>query len=398
MIIFAAMLIPFITALVLWIKFQRQTKWWEFFIPFVVSIIVASLMSFATSYISAQKDEYWTGWITRADYFEAWNEKVYYTEEVEDGYKTVKGSDGKYHKVKKYKTVKKSRIDNHSAYWTANDSNGASYSIDSSTYKDFVHRWGREVFTELNRNYYTKDGDQYTINFDGLDGHMEVASSIHSYENKVVLSRSVFNFPKVTPEQKKEFSLIDYPPLSGNWEMPCVLGEQVPGTFAAEKRLSVFNARMGRAKQVRVWLLIFKGQPLEAAYQQQNYWKNGNMNEFTLCLGVDKENKVQWGHTFSWTDKSDLIVEGRNALNEQKDKKLDLGKVTTWIENNIPNRWERKNFKRDFKYINIAPPWWAILVTFIIVGAINVALSAWITQNEFSEDQDRTGRGFRKYG
>lgn len=384
------MLIPFITAAVLWFGFKRQTKWWEFLIPFGASIILACILHLMTSFVSAQRPEYWTGWITDASYYEAWNEKVYYNVEVEDGYKSVKGSDGKYHKVKKYKTVRKSRIDEHGPEWEAKGSNGESYSISSSVYKDFVRRWGNEQFTELHRDYYNRDGDKYSVRFNGIDKDMEVITTIHSYENRVVVSRSVFNFKPVDPKAIKAYSLIEYPSISDKWEAPSVFGANVPGFSSAEKKLAIFNAKYGASKQVRVFLLIFKEQPLEAAYQQQSYWKNGNMNEFAICVGVDKDNKVEWGHAFSWTDVSALPIEARDMVNDQRGKTTDLSKVIAWVDENIPSRWERKNFKKDFSYISIAPPWWAVLIAFVLTAALNVGLSFWITQNEFTDEEKRT--------
>jgi hypothetical protein len=77
-------------------------------------------------------------------------------------------------------------------------------------------------------------------------------------------------------------------------------------------------------------------------------------------------------------------------VNDQRGKTTDLSKVIAWVDENIPSRWERKNFKKDFSYISIAPPWWAVLIAFVLTAALNVGLSFWITQNEFTDEEKRT--------
>jgi len=399
MIIFASMLIPFVTAAVLWFKYNKETTWWEILIPFAASFVFSIIAHFTTSFISAQKEEFWTGWITSVNYFEEWNEKVYYTERVPDGKETYIDSDGKKRTRTKYKTVKKSRIDTHPPYWEAHESNGAVYNITASEYKRFVYRWGNEKFIDMYRNYHSKDGDQYVVAFNGRDEDMEVATTSHSYQNKVILSRSVFNFKDVTEQEIKDFGLVKYPTITNQWDMPSILGNVVPGFDQADRRLSVFNARKGATKQVRVWIIIFKDKTLESAVLQQSYWKNGNMNEFVICVGVDRENNVTWGKTFSWTDSSKLIVESNGIVNDQIGKKVDLAGIVSWVERNVPKDWVRKSFKKDFNYINISPPWWAILLTFILTALLNVGIIFWITGNEFDEITAKIGsQGRNRYG
>jgi len=387
MIIFTAMLIPLITAAVLWFKFKHHTKWWEFLIPFGASFIFALLMHLLTSFFQVNRDEYWTGWITKASYFEAWNEKVYYTERVPDGTTRYRGADGKWHSKTKYKTVRKSRIDEHPPQWAAYGSNGETYSISQSEYKSFVNRWGNESFEELNRHFYSRDGDRYNVLYNKVENDMEVISSVHTYENKVAASRSVFKLRPVSKEEVKTFGLYDYPSMSGSWNLPSILGSDVPGFSQAERQLSILNAKLGASKEVRIWLLVFKEKPLDAAYAQQNYWINGNMNEFVICVGVDQNNKVQWGHAFSWTDNSSLIVEARNAVDAQVDKRVELDQIIDWAEQNIPQKCARNDFEKDFDYLSVEPPLWAIILTFVLTLGLNFGISFWIVGNEFMEDK-----------
>lgn len=379
------MLVSFVSVAILWFKFKHKTKIWEFLIPFVATFIFALIMNFFTSLVTALKDEYWTGWITKSEYYEDWNELVHYTEQEACG----TDSDGN----TIYRTVHKTRVDYHSPYWVAYGSNGEEYSIDSDQYRNFVRRWGNQKFKDMRRDYYTDDGDMYYVDFDRQDAHIEVISSVHLYQNKVAVSRSVFNYPEVDKKTIKQYGLYSYPKLTGQWDMPCVLGPSIPGSHLAEKTLSIFNAKRGATAKVRVWLLIFKDQPLDAAIQQQNYWKNGNMNEFVICVGVDSKDKVTWGHAFSWTDVTALPIEARNLVNDQIDKKANLAEITSWVDKNLTSRWIKKNFKKDFAYISVSPPWWAVLITILFAAGVNYGLIVWIVQNEFSDDMGGSSRG-----
>lgn len=378
MIIFAAMLIPFITALVLWIGFRRKTLWWEFALPFVGSFIIGIFFHLITSAFLAQKTEYWGGWLVDASYYEAWNEKVYYTERV------YAGTDSKGRS--KYRNVTKSRIDEHRAKWIARGSNGESYSLSSEEFNEFVHRWNNNLYIDLHRHYYSKNGNEYRTKFDSVDAHMETTTSTHSYENRVAISKSVFNFPKVSDKDFTDYHLVNYPE-NQEWWAPCVLGTNVPSFAEAEKRLSVFNAKRGAIDEVHVWMVIFKEQSLEAAIQQQNLWKNGNQNEFVICIDVDGENVVQWGHVFSWTNSTALTVEARDFVNAQQGSQVNLVKITEWVEQNLPGRWKRKDFAKDFSYIRIGPPTWAIVTTFLLTILMNVGISFFIVKNEFEESK-----------
>ncbi len=381
MIIFLSMLIPFCTAAVLWFGFKHKTKWWEFLIPFGASLFLSLLFYAIISFVHPLKNEYWTNYLTQVKYYEPWNEKVYYNVRVANGTETYRVN-GQTRTRTKYKTVRKSRIDSHPARWVAIDNGNSQHSIDHNFYKELSSRWGNVQFEELNRNFYSKDGDLYFSNFNNQDKDMEDYVSIHSYVNKVVKSNSVFNFQEVTPEIKTEYALVDYP-SNGGYSIPSILGKV---SFPeADKELSIINAKYGQSKEIRIWWVIFQEKTLEAAIQQQNYWKNGNMNEFVVCIGLDKQDRVQWGHAFSWTDVSELPIKARNEINEQKNQVFNPSLLIKWTKEELIPKWKRKDFEKDFDYIENPTPTWAIILTVVLTLALNVALSYWIIHNEHSD-------------
>ena len=367
MIIFFAMLVPFVTAIVLYKYFHHRTSWWELLIPFVGSLIFALIFHFTTSYFQTSKDEFHTGWATKVTYTEAWNEKVRYTTTTGTG--------------KNRRTVTRTRIDHHPPTWVMSGSNGERINIDQIQYSNFVKRWGNEQFIEMNRRYHTKDGDAYSSTFNNVDADMEVITSMHRYKNKVAASRSVFKLDPPSKEEIQKFQLFEYPDLDG-WKVNSVLGHNVPYFAVANKELSIFNAKQGRIKEIRVWLLIFKDQPIEAAYAQQNYWINGNMNEYVICVGVDSKNNLKWSHVFSWCDRSEINVAARNFINQELNKPFNPVDTVNWVKDNVPRMWQRKDFEKDFDYLAVDPPTWAIVTCFLLTILLNIGISWWVIAND----------------
>src|SRR3990167_2897830 len=76
MIIYGALLIPIITALVLFLLFRYKTVWWEFLIPLSASFLFIMLMKFGIEASQVQSKEYWGSFISRVEYYEDWDERV----------------------------------------------------------------------------------------------------------------------------------------------------------------------------------------------------------------------------------------------------------------------------------------------------------------------------------
>jgi len=69
-----AMAVPAVTAIVLFLCFQHKTVWWEFLIPFAVSVACIASGKYMTETCQTRDTEYWGGWVKYAEYYEDWNE------------------------------------------------------------------------------------------------------------------------------------------------------------------------------------------------------------------------------------------------------------------------------------------------------------------------------------
>lgn len=280
-------------------------------------------------------------------------------------------------------------MDYHPPYWQVVDSNGITIGIDGGTFERLCQKFKSREFVNLHRCFHSKNGNLYRTVWNGDDLLLEPVVTSHTYENRVKASTSVFKFEKVDP---KTFGLFDYPPIENFYQQRSILGDGGLTQPVAESILQKRNAKIGASKQVRLFILVFRDQPIQAGFEQQNYWQNGNKNEFVVTIGVDRQNHVQWCHPFSWTEVESLKIETRDYVVNQK--QLDLEKLVNWLIPEVQGKFQRKHFK-DFNYLTVEPPMWAVGLTFLFTCMVNAGVGFWIVQNEFREGQER--RSTRKW-
>lgn len=349
MFIWFAMLIPVATATFLFLAYQHRTTWWELILPLLASFLFCLGAKSTIEYYQFHDIEYWTGWALKAEYYEAWTET--WTTTDKDGHTST-------------------HTTYHSPEWYVYDSNDLKISISRHDYNRLATLWGNNSWSNLfhlNQSSWG-DGDMYTTQYDRK--HDVVVTSRHSYANKVAHSDSVFNFPVVDPNTFKLFRRPDH----HLFNTVCLQGCE---DRSADLLLQKANAEIGHLKQVRMLILVFHNQPVQAAVEQQAFWKNGNKNEIVLCIGANG-NKIDWAYVFSWSESEDLKV----GLKENVMKMdFDLPKIIDYMKNECKAKFVRKKFA-DFNYIIIEPPWWAVLITYILTGGLNFGLSCWIINNE----------------
>ncbi len=379
MIIYGAMLIPIVVIILLMVFFRKEMVWWEYLITLGIPAVFIIIFKLGIDKMQVDATEYWGGYITQAQYFEAWDEEVPCRHPV---YCTRTVGSGKDQHTETYECGRQHSydVDDHPPYWQIVGSNGEVFGTTQADYRRLVQKFGNETFVDLHRSFHSRDGDKYTALFDGDDRRLEAVTTLHTYENRVQAAHSVFNFKEVTDQQKKLFQLYDYPKPLG-YRCFGILGNAGGCTSCANWKLDFWNGKLGRAKQVRMWVLMYKNQPREAAELQEAYWKGGNKNEFTLAIGVDSAYHVRWAYPISWTGVEDLKVDARNYVSAMDT--LNIDKVVDWMGYNVQMRFERKEFK-DFSYLDVDPPDWAVVVTYIVTLLISIGLAWFAVRNQFT--------------
>lgn len=389
MIIWFAALIPFIGAGTIFWIWNKKVAIWEGLVMMVVPLFLIWGAKACSEHSQTQATEYWGGYVTTAEYFEDWDERVscrhpiYVTETHTD-------SDGHTYTTQRYVGDEHSYdVDYHPEYWEVNTSVRETMRISRGSYENLCKQFGNRAFVNLHRSYHSKNGNKYVATWKGEAETLEPVTVARSYENRVQASQSVFNFKTVDPH---DYGLYNHPPVFG-------FSQQVthgPGATApVEKKFQYLNATLGAPKQVRLYVLVFQNQPIQAAMEQEAYWKRGNKNEFVTCVGVDKDLEVQWSHVFSWSEVEELKIEARNQVMGMK--KLDLVAYADWLGPMIQSKWVRKNFD-DFSYLTVEPTTSAVIWTFVLTLLVTAGIGIWAVLNQFENDGTLLGSQSYAFG
>lgn len=387
MAIWLALLIPVITAFVLYQFFGHKTAWGEFAIPFAASILFVVIMKFSTELSQTTDTEYWSEPITQAIYSEPWDEEVPCTH----SYYCNCSQDSKGHETCQTCYRHSYDVDYHHEYWEVVTASGNSARISQAEFNRLVAKWGNKSFVDKHRDYHSIDGDWYVSTCPtNDDSKIECFVTEHYYENRVQASHSVFNYPEIEEKDVAFYGLYDYPQLTEGYKQKSILGIGDSTQARAENKMQILNAKLGPKKQAKVFILIFKNKPDDVAYHQECYWKGGNKNEFVVCIGVDNNYNVKWCRPFSFTEVQEVKIETRNFVQEMG--KLNLYKLTDFLYKEIDTKFQRKHFK-EFSYLTVEPKTWHIVLTFILTIIINVGLSWWIITNEHNQEGSQKKRG-----
>lgn len=395
MAIWLALLIPVVTAFVLYQFFGHKTAWWEFAIPFAASIILVLIMKFATELSQTSDTEYWGEPLKEAIYSEPWDEEVpcrhpKYCER----YNSCKSRDSKGNCQGGYEEYQCGYqhaydVDYHSEYWEVTTVSGNSSYVSQAEFNRLVNKWGNKAFVDKHRDYHSIDGDWYVSTCPNDDSKIECFVTEHTYENRVQASHSVFNYPEVEEKDVAFYGLYDYPAITERYKQVSILGSGDSSQRRAENKMQILNAKLGPKKQAKVFILIFKNKSDDVAYHQECYWKGGNKNEFVVCIGIDNNNNVKWCRPFSFTEVQEVKIETRNYVQEMG--QLNLANLADFLYKEIDTKFQRKHF-REFSYLTVEPKTWHVVLTFVLTIIINVGLSMWIITNEHDREDVKKNR------
>lgn len=357
--------------------------WWEFAIPFFVSLILILIFKFTSETMLTSDTEYLGSYITRVEYYEDWNE--YITRICSRSVPC--GSDSKGNTRYCTEMYDCSYVDYHPEEYHAIDNTGGDFRISERQYNAFVAKFEKPYFSDLRRSYYTNDGDMWTSEWDGNYKSYEFVATQQHYVNKVQAVPSVYTFPKVSKTDIKQYGLQEYPDIVDWYKLPALLADSgyviQPGV---QKKLNWLNGNLGAKKQVRVWCVIFRNRSRESGMLQEALWKGSNKNEFNIFISVDDKNQVQWCQVSTWCEVEILKIEVRNYVESMKT--LDMKSLADYLYKELDEKFVRKQFA-EFNYLTVEPSTSIVLWTFIITLLVNIAVSFWLVKNEFTEEEIR---------
>jgi hypothetical protein len=385
MIIWLSLLIPLIGAFIMLRWFRSYMAWWEVAIPLVACIIFTLIFKFTVEKIQTTDTEYWSSLVQKAEFYEPYTTWVHKT--CSRTIKVGKSTTTVYYDC--------SYCDENGPEWIVENQIGERFNVSQQFYQELLRRWkANPEFVELNRDieYHSDcgyDGDMYQITWDGDQHTAEQTVSDHWYENRVQAAHTAFDFPEVSDEDVKAYKLYGYPEINGFSQDVMLGADSIPWLDKNEKawgdRLMQYcSGHWGTKVHGKVWLLFFKDLPQESALMQEAYWDGGNDNDVVICMGLSSSSReIQWTKVFSWSPNRKIIVDLREDIMNLKT--LNFNRLQDVINARMPE-FERKDFK-EFSYITVDPPTWAIIVTFIITFLLTVGLCYWAIVNQYVTDE-----------
>ncbi len=362
-----ALAIPIVLVIFAWIIWHKRITWWEGILPIVVGLIFSFGTKSCMQSSNTDDTEYLTTYMTKAVYEEPWDEWIHKT----CSYQTCSGSGKTRTCVTHYYDCSYRKY--HPAEWYLVDAYGHSYGISRAKYEELKKLWNNENFKDMNRHYYTQDGDAYETHWDNDRKTVISSSWAQSYVNKIQCAHSIYNFRDISDSDKVHNRLFDYPPINVFTQDP-ILTYKATVLQRDQRVFDEMNAILGPKKQVKVFLLIWEGMPQDVARLQETYWKGGNKNELIVCVGVDKIRRVQWSYIFTWSDKSIIKINIRDYFDDHNNKWLDIVKLEDFLYDEIDKDWKRKNWKEfDFLRVELTDyqlTWLYIIVTIVSIGCI----------------------------
>lgn len=359
--------IPFLAVVALFVLTQRVDLWWAY-----LSMIVGFellLWLFHHIFKKHTATEFVSGYVTCVFHYNEWVERVERT-------KTETDSNGNTRTVTYYEYV------THPEYWEQQFNIGEVELISEEEFYEMCKLFHNPIedFETYHYNCVEGGGAQ-GCEWDGNELHTKTSTFTHAYNNPILYSNSLFKRNRITEHDKATYELIDYPPVAYCDDQECVCFQD--SVYYYQKNLQEtfqrLNAFCGAFHQIHVFVLLFDATRygVEVAEMQRDYWKGGNKNEFTVCLGTDGE-KVKWCHCFCWMDEPTLSVATEHYF--LKNKKLDLVKFASWLRNNL-DKWKRKEFK-DFKYLgtNLSKKQntWFFIISLLLAAICVLITGFWI--------------------
>jgi len=391
-----ALLIPLAVVGFFYVYFKNKITWWEPTLPIIASILIILCLKGCGESALTTDTEYLNSYVVQVERDERWEEDIEcsydcncYESCDSDGENCTEICSTCYYDCPEW----------HDECYRAVMNIGESRSLNKSEYYYYVKLFNTgEKFKDLHRsNYYNgHDGDRYIVQWDGSDATLQYFVSKQTYENKVQASDDVFNFPDVDTNDVKLYKLKEYPGFYESYGLTKqnhLLGITNP---RAEKKLRILNAKLGKKKEVKAFILVWPGGNQQSGNMQEWYWKGGNKNEFIVCLGTEKNNpkKVNWVKVFSWSESHEMKIEVREWVNEHSDN-FDIEKFIDYLYVELDTKFVRKKFS-DFDYLEIEIPTGWLIAIYIVVFIFSVLLCIFAILNEFDPADTRDNKHFSR--
>jgi len=379
----ASILLPIVFIGVFYRLYPHKIAWWEITIPVIPSFIIIPLFLFLGEMSQTKDYERLGGICLKVERIEEWNEEVPCSHPIYQEVQTGTDSNGNPTYASVYVGDEHLYdVEHHPEQRLAYGSNGERKGLTTNQYNWAANRFGNQLFVDMHRDYHSIDGDKYEATWNHKDKTFIPIFTTGSYKNKILPNDGLFEFKSLQPNEIKRVH--EWTKITNVFNDPVILGYN---DNKADSILQKFNATQGEKLQIRLWVLLYENEGREVAYLQQSHWKGFNKNEFVVCIGKDKNNKVLWNENFCWSPDGyagnhELKIKIRDFIENQD--QLDLLSISEFIVKTVPEKWKRKPFQ-EFEYLTIPVPTWAIITTYLVTILTSCTTGYFIINNEYNK-------------
>jgi len=400
MIIYGSLILSLFITFIFYVLKRKEFVWWEFFLPFTLTLITVVVSKLIINYSSTHFTEYWGSNISYVVEEEPYN--YWHTETC--SYTTCTGS-GKDETCTTMYYDCSHQVDVGPS-WYAVTNLGEKFYISEKQRDEISKLFGTQPIVIEQRDNYapddkcsSSDGTKFEnkkvgqvsniiqTKWNKTDNTAKPYFSIHTYENRIKASDlTVFNIKLVTDKQADSLKLFKYPELKDNLDYPTILSDKISKDI--QEKFKRLNGKFGPSNKCRLWVLVFKDKPSIIGNYQENYWVKGNKNELIICIGVDKTNKINWVNSFSWSNSNILTADVKQKaieLNELNDSTWNA--YYNYLNNNL-QRFQKRSFK-EFNYLTVEPSKAAIIIVYILAILISIGCNIWVIKNEFNDENPK---------
>lgn len=380
--IWYALIIPILAAVIGWVLFKNKIVWWEILIPVFASALFILISYYTMKSITLADVEYNSYIVTEARYYESW--ETWRKKTCSRTYTTGSGKHRTTHTV--YYDC--SYCDYNSEYYVMIDSYGNEIRISEAKYESLIKLWkANPKFVEINRDIdyrgsCGKDGDMYRIVWNRDINTSITTTHTKSFTNILKSNHSAFNYPTIEKDKARISGLYEYPEIGDYDYQTSVVGIQNLNSKSRAKivkTLDYINGAYGYKYKVKVFTLFYKNKDIDIAFQQEAYWDGGNQNEIVVCVGLNNLGEIEWVKPFSWCDNKRVLIDIREDLMETpiKDEKVFYKVYMDAITNN----WHYKSFE-DFNYLSFEPTSGQLWFVYILTILISIGFVYWAVVND----------------
>lgn len=379
------MFIPVIAIIIGYLKFNKELVWWEYLLMFIVPFILVGSMTYIIHHTLPESTSANNYYSESVSYEEPWDEWIHKT----CSYTTCSGG--------KVKTCRTHYYDcsyrkYHEPEWYMTLNSGSNQSISQSLFNTKCSTWKNKSFVDMNRHYYTIDGDKYVCNWNKDTNEVITYSEPYSYDNKLLLSKNILGFRKLDSLETLKVYNNPSDAFSETTEFPFIVGSNDKEAY---KYLSGKNGILGSKYQLTMLLMVHHNKPTSICELEETFLMKGKKNELILCIN-EKDSNIVSSKVISWTPNELLKIKIRDSINYSgKYNTLEAVKIMSHFTEKM---WIRKNF-HDFDYIEVENPLTGFhyVIIFIIIAFVTGGLSWYFISNEQKNYEEPTNKYYRRY-